>query len=137
MVVFSIGEIIYSPRIWDYCMELAPHGREGLYSSISTIPNFAVKLFAGGLAGEMLEAYVPEEGDHHGRAMWFILACISVSSPAILLLVSPCYNAVSTTEDQDDERLLLHNPKANPEYIVMDATESEVLDDDDLEDQSG
>jgi len=112
MFVFSVGEIIYSPRISAYCLELAPHGREATYAAISDIPTFASKIFAGGLAGEFLEKYMAKDHpeSHRGTYMWFLLGCISVVSPVLLIAVYPFYKNME---------------KGTPKEPLLDQTTSE------------
>ena len=44
VVVLSIGEAIWSPRLYDYTMQIAKEGREGTYMALSSAPLFLAKL---------------------------------------------------------------------------------------------
>jgi predicted MFS family arabinose efflux permease len=46
-VVLSIGEAIYSPRVYDYTANIAPPGREASYMAYSKAPMFFAKVVAG------------------------------------------------------------------------------------------
>ena len=69
-------------------MELCPEGQEGAYSAFASLPLYLSKLFAGGLAGTLLEDRCPEEGPCD-RSMWLIIGLVSLSSPVLLTLVRP------------------------------------------------
>merc|ERR1740129_283223 len=44
VVTLSIGEAMWSPRFYDYCMSVVQEGREGTYIALSSAPIFLVKL---------------------------------------------------------------------------------------------
>lgn len=52
VVTLSVGEAIYSPRVYEYTMLLAPKADEGLYTNLASIPMFVAKLFAGSISGK-------------------------------------------------------------------------------------
>jgi len=62
VVFLSIGEAIWSPRLYEYTMTIAPEGREGTYTALSAAPLFAAKLLVGGVSGYMLTKYCPAGG---------------------------------------------------------------------------
>ncbi|KAA8499899.1 hypothetical protein FVE85_7484 [Porphyridium purpureum] len=87
VVTLSIGEAIYSPRVYEYSMAISQDGSEGMYSSLASAPLFCVKLLVGGLSGYLLEKFCNEDPVLHPRnsaAMWGIIGAMSVSS-AILM----------------------------------------------------
>ncbi|EME28432.1 uncharacterized protein Gasu_41220 [Galdieria sulphuraria] len=43
LIVLSMGEAIYSPRVYEYTMQVSGEGREGLYTSLASIPLFGVR----------------------------------------------------------------------------------------------
>ncbi len=82
ITLFTVGEAIWSPRLTQFTAEIAPEGREGTYISLSMLPFFLGKLFAGPLSGWLLETYVPEGGDLSNHAMvWVWIGAIAVLSP--------------------------------------------------------
>lgn len=87
MVTLSIGEAIYSPRVYEYTMEVSAHGAEGLYSSLSTAPLFSVKLLVGGMSGWLLTSFMPADGPHHGAVLWGIIGLTSMTSPILMFLL--------------------------------------------------
>jgi len=59
---FSIGEAIWSPRLYQYTAAIAPKGQEGTYMALSLLPYFVAKLFVGMMSGRMLERWCPSDG---------------------------------------------------------------------------
>lgn len=60
LVILSIGEIIWSPKIQEYTAAVAPPGQEGSYLGMSLLPYFIAKTFIGLLSGHMLLRFCPE-----------------------------------------------------------------------------
>lgn len=84
MFTLSLGEAIYSPRVYEYTMEVSGRGNEGLYSSLSSAPLFSVKLLVGGMSGWLLTTFMSADGPHHGGSMWAIIGASSVTSPILM-----------------------------------------------------
>jgi hypothetical protein len=59
---FSIGEAIWSPRLYQYTAAIAPKGQEGTYMALSLLPYFVAKLGVGLMSGRMLERWCPSDG---------------------------------------------------------------------------
>ncbi len=87
MVTLSIGEAVYSPRVYEYTMEVSGRGNEGLYSSLSSAPLFSVKLLVGGMSGWLLTTFMSANGPHHGATMWAIVGLTSILSPILMFLL--------------------------------------------------
>lgn len=62
VVFFSIGEAIWSPRLYQYTAAIAPKGQEGSYMAMSLLPYFFAKLVVGMMSGRMLEKWCPADG---------------------------------------------------------------------------
>lgn len=60
LVILSIGEIIWSPKLQEYTAAVAPPGQEGSYLGMSMVPYFGAKTFIGLLSGHMLLRFCPE-----------------------------------------------------------------------------
>lgn len=88
VITLSIGEAIWSPRLYDYTTTVAPEGREGTYMALSSAPLFLAKLPVGVLSGILLQKYCPEnleEGEErHSKTMWLIIGLMSISSPLMI-----------------------------------------------------
>eukprot|EP00977_Amphora_coffeiformis_P003666 scaffold710_cov171-Amphora_coffeaeformis.AAC.35 len=84
VIVLSIGEAVWSPRLYDYTMSISKEGREGTYGALSSAPLFLAKLPVGFMGGYLLEKYCPEEGERRSKMMWFIIGMTTVSSPIFM-----------------------------------------------------
>jgi len=117
IVTLSIGESIYSPRVYEYVMMLAPAGQEGLYSMMSSTPMFSAALLTGSLSGYLLENYCPASGKRRCNIMWLIIGAISLISPLFLALCKKYIHGddvrerISNYENQDVE---MDNVKTPP-----------------------
>jgi len=60
IVIFAIGEMIWSPQLQTYVGSVTPPGMEGTYMSVSRVPYTTAKLFAGGIGGFLLANFCPE-----------------------------------------------------------------------------
>ena len=98
LVVLTIGELIWSPRLQEYTAAIAPEGQEGTYLGLSMVPYFLAKTVVSVLSGHMLARWCPPDiGDKlragtvsfgdSPYAMWVILGSVAlVGSLAALLL---------------------------------------------------
>eukprot|EP00180_Rhodochaete_pulchella_P001843 Plantae.Rhodophyta-Rhodochaete_pulchella.ctg2770.p1 GENE.Plantae.Rhodophyta-Rhodochaete_pulchella.ctg2770~~Plantae.Rhodophyta-Rhodochaete_pulchella.ctg2770.p1 ORF type:complete len:475 (-),score=49.35 Plantae.Rhodophyta-Rhodochaete_pulchella.ctg2770:60-1301(-) len=97
MVTLSLGEAVYSPRVYEYTMEVSGRGKEGVYSALAGAPLFSVKLVVGGMSGWLLGKYCPEVGPRNSPAMWAIIGATSFSSPILMLLLRGIIDPVEDT----------------------------------------
>lgn len=86
VVVLSVGEAIWSPRLYDYTCKIAKEGREGTYMALASAPLFLAKLPVGLMSGYLLQKYCPEEGARNSQMMWLIIGLITASSPLLLTI---------------------------------------------------
>jgi dipeptide/tripeptide permease len=93
IILFTIGEAFWSPRLMQFTAEIAPPGREGSYIALSYLPYFGAKLFVGPMSGLLLEAYVPLGEDGQALAsypnhylVWVWIGAIAILSPIGLLV---------------------------------------------------
>jgi len=87
ILVFSLGEAIWSSRFYEYVADLAPAGRVGAYMGLAGIPWFFAKFTTGFYSGSMLEAFIPENGAQDPGTLWTIYGIIALISPLGLLLM--------------------------------------------------
>jgi MFS family permease len=85
LIVFSIGEAFYSPRVYEYAAAIAPRGQEASYGSLAYLPFLVGKLLVG-TGGWLLAAYCPEQGPRHPGTMWLIFALAASVAPIGLIL---------------------------------------------------
>src|SRR2546430_14289079 len=84
LIVFSIGEAFYSPRVYEYAAAIAPRGQEASYGSLAYLPFLVGKLLVG-TGGWLLAAFVPEHGPRHPATMWLIFALAASVAPVGLI----------------------------------------------------
>jgi hypothetical protein len=88
LIVFSVGEAFYSPRVYEYAASIAPKGQEASYGALAYIPFLIGKLLIGA-SGWILAAFCPEQGPRHSGMMWFIFALAASIAPIGLILFRP------------------------------------------------
>ncbi len=81
IVMLSIGEAIWSPRLYEYSAAIAPQGQEASYMALSYLPYFMAKFLVGGTSGWLLQEYCPETGPRNPEMMWFIIGCMAMVTP--------------------------------------------------------
>ncbi len=100
IVVFAIGEVIWSPRLVEYTASIAPPGREGSYMGLSRIPEFLAKFANGPLSGYLLMTFSPQLTEDcrplyealplpylkSPEMMWVIYGTMAIASPILILL---------------------------------------------------
>jgi MFS family permease len=87
VVLYSVGESFYSPRVYEYAAAIAPKGQEASYGALSYVPMFLAKLFVGTFSGMLLVRYCPETGPRNAQTMWLINALIALIAPVGLLVL--------------------------------------------------
>jgi len=80
LIVFSIGEAFYSPRVYEYAAAIAPKGQEASYGSLAYLPFLVGKILVGA-GGWLLAAFCPEHGPRRSGTMWFIFALAASVAP--------------------------------------------------------
>ena len=85
LIVFSVGEAFYSPRVYEYAAAIAPKGQEASYGSLAYLPFLVGKLLVGA-SGWLLAAFVPEHGPRRPGTMWLIFALAASVAPVGLVV---------------------------------------------------
>jgi len=60
LIVMSIGEVIWSPRMVTLTANLSPAGREGVFLVLANAPTFLAGVPTGWMSGELLRVYCPD-----------------------------------------------------------------------------
>ena len=99
ITVFTIGEAIWSPRLYQFTTEIAPKGKEATYLSLAVLPTFASKVFVGWMSGELLDRYTPI--DHvtkavlphpHQYMVWVWIGVSAAVTPIGLLVFKKAFD---------------------------------------------
>lgn len=86
VVLFSLGEAVWSSRFLEYVADLAPAHRIGIYMGIAGLPWFVAKTITGFYAGALLDTFVPVQGAQAPGTLWMIHGAVGLVSPIGLLL---------------------------------------------------
>ena len=87
IVVLTIGEALWSPRLYEYNVSIAPRGREATYVSLAALPYFLAKFLVGPTSGYLLETYCPKEGVRHSAILWAIIGFSTMMGPIGIFLL--------------------------------------------------
>ncbi|MBT4559363.1 MAG: MFS transporter [Planctomycetes bacterium] len=60
LLVLTVGELIWSPRLSEYTAAIAPEGQEGTYLGLTMVPYFLAKLIISAYSGTLLARYCAE-----------------------------------------------------------------------------
>jgi MFS family permease len=85
LMVFSVGEAFYSPRVYEYAAAIAPKGQEASYGALAYLPFLVGKLLIG-TAGWVLAAFVPEQGPRRPELLWLTFALAASVAPIGLIV---------------------------------------------------
>ena len=109
VIVFTIGESIWSPRLMQFTAEIAPGGKEGTYIALSYVPYFVAKFVAGPMSGILVANYTPDDlppgvehhPDHH--MVWVWIGGMAAITPIILITMVKLFRHA---EQQDIEAVV-------------------------------
>jgi dipeptide/tripeptide permease len=97
LVVLTVGELFWSPRLQEYTAAVAPKGQEGTYLGLSMVPYFLAKTIVSLLSGHMLGRWCPEGiGPRLSAggvgywsspyAMWLVLGVVALAGAIVALV---------------------------------------------------
>jgi POT family proton-dependent oligopeptide transporter len=96
VVVLSVGEALWSPRLYEYTIFITEKGREGIYMALASSPMFVATLMTGATSGFFLETFCPEKGVKESWKMWLLIGMITLTSPILLFLLK---NKIEVTKE--------------------------------------
>ena len=92
----AVGEMMASPRIYEYLGAIAPKGEEGLYLGYASLPIALASLIGGPIGGALFQRHIasPVKDGRPTTAvtMWVIVTAIGVASMIGLMI----YNRIMT-----------------------------------------
>lgn len=107
IVVFTVGEAIWSPRLMQFSAEIAPAGKEGSYIALAILPYFVGKALAGGMSGFLLESYTPEGAlnypDH--QLVWLWIGGMAMLSPIGMVVFRKMFRKVESDAIEEAQRI--------------------------------
>lgn len=98
MAILSVGEVVWSPKLYEYTAAIAPPGQEGTYLGLSQVPWFAAKTLVSVLSGHFLVRWCPDgigprlaAGQvpywDSPAAMWLVLGLYGMAGCLLALLL--------------------------------------------------
>jgi len=94
IIVFTIGEAIWSPRLMQFSAEIAPRGKEGAYIALAMLPYFLGKMGAAVLSEQLTTRYFNADmvtyPDH--EMAWLAIGSMAMISPIGMLIFRNIFN---------------------------------------------
>ena len=78
----SLGEIIQSPRYYEYISRLAPPGQQGTYMGFAFLPIGIGSLIGGWFGGKLIHHF--GEVTHQPERIWWAVTAVGVATAALL-----------------------------------------------------
>ena len=88
VVLVSIGEALWSPRLYEYVAVMAPPGREASYMGLTQLPMFAAKPLVGLMSGSLLATFCPEDGAADLTMLWGVIFATTLAGPVLALALA-------------------------------------------------
>ena len=82
LFILALGEIIQSPRYYEYISRLAPPGQQGTYMGFAFLPIGIGSLIGGWFGGTLLHHF--GEVRNQPRAMWVAVTAVGLATAAVL-----------------------------------------------------
>jgi len=86
VVLLSVGEAFYSPRVYEYAAAIAPKGQEASYGALSYMPFLLAKILIGTFSGMLLQKFCPETGPRNSGMLWLAVAITASIAPIGILV---------------------------------------------------
>lgn len=87
VVTLSIGEALWSPRLYEYTAVIAPPGRSASYLGLSQLPMFLAKPLVGWMSGVMLATWCPATGPRNSHLLWVVVGLTTLVGPVAIVLL--------------------------------------------------
>ena len=84
LIVVAIGEMIQSPRYYEYVSRLAPPGQQGTYMGYAFLP-IGIGFFIAGAIGGRLVHYFGEVL-HRPNHMWWVISAVGVFATLLMIV---------------------------------------------------
>jgi len=82
LVVVALGEIIQSPRYYEYISRLAPPGQQGTYMGFAFLPIGIGSFIAGVFGGKLIHHF--GEVTHQPQGIWWAVTGVGVLTAVLL-----------------------------------------------------
>ena len=92
----ALGEIIQSPRYYEYISRLAPPNQQGTYMGFAFLPIGIGSLIGGWFGGKVMHHF--GEVQHQPQRVWFVITAVGLAT-AVLLFI---YDRLIRVESRDE-----------------------------------
>ena len=82
LMIVALGEIIQSPRYYEYISRLAPPGQQGTYMGFAFLPIGIGSLIGGRFGGWLVQHF--GEVQHQPQRIWWTVTAVGVATAALL-----------------------------------------------------
>ena len=108
IMVFTVGEAIWSPRLMQFSAEIAPKGKEGAYIALAMLPYFLGKIAATVMADILTTKYFSSEmvayPDHEISWLWVAGMCLL--SPIGMFIWRKHFNHSEKAAEEEAEAIM-------------------------------
>jgi len=84
LVVLAIGEMVQSPRYYEYVSRLAPPGQQGTFMGFSFLPIAIGFVIAGKIGGRLVHYF--GEVLHRPNQLWYVIAGVGIITTLLMWL---------------------------------------------------
>jgi proton-dependent oligopeptide transporter, POT family len=96
LVVLAMGEIIQSPRYYEYISRLAPPGQQGTYMGFAFLPIGIGSLIGGWFGGSIVHHF--GEVTHQPDRIWFAVTAVGLATAVLLAIYNKIVRPVLANE---------------------------------------
>lgn len=91
IITMAVAESIWSPLYMSYQTHFTTKGDEGIFFGLTGMTTTAAKMVTSIASGFLLHRFCPAfEECSEGRWIWFIAGCMALTTPILLIVLSPC-----------------------------------------------
>ena len=95
LIVLALGEIIQSPRYYEYISRLAPPGQQGTYMGFAFLPIGIGSLIGGWFGGTLVHRF--GEVTHQPARIWWSVTAVGVATAVVLWIYDRVVGAGAET----------------------------------------
>jgi MFS family permease len=115
IMVFTVGEAIWSPRLMQFSAEIAPRGKEGAYIALAVLPYFLGKIGATVMADILTSQYfaadMVEYPEHEMSWLWIAIMCLL--SPLGMIIFRGTFNQSEKMAEEEADAVREAEAAAN------------------------
>lgn len=91
IILLSLGESLYAPKIYEVLFLFAKKGREGMFLALTSAPTYLTMGVSGYVSGVLLKQFFPEEGKRRPDYIWLTMICCSGASFILQITLRSCF----------------------------------------------